>query len=297
MKLIPKNQKGKKLSVSEILSKTDVSDFKKPSSEKSDKTYLPSKTPLISLKRKELLARDKETKAKGGKGYLDYLDEQARKKQKEKEDYELAAKGQSRIGNAISDVGTGVAILGTQFRYPTETEYNMGRGSWSDRINLLSRAGTVGIINEMLPGAMQKLSSFKLPSFNKTPSVNWYDQFHKGELRNILPEGYTGARIERGVSNYEAVDDFFNTGIIRNNMSANRPLTKRSMNYGERVFYGPEGGGGLPRNQFTFIVKNSDELTKRPVTYRDVEDIIMKQPNGSYISMPDWKSKIKQQQK
>lgn len=133
---------------------------------------------------------------------------------------------------------------------------------------------------------------------NKTddviPKKQWYDNFHLGELSNELPINYKGDFIERGVTTESALNDFFNTGIIRNNKSAGLPLNKRSSNYGERVFFGPSSESSiLPRNNYTFKVRYSDELKNRPVTFNDVEDIIIKNADGTYSSMPNWKDKFK----
>jgi hypothetical protein len=126
------------------------------------------------------------------------------------------------------------------------------------------------------------------------PKKQWYDNFHLGELSNELPINYKGDFIERGVATERALNDFFNTGIIRNNKSAGLPLNKRSSNYGERVFFGPSSESSiLPRNNYTFKVRYSDELKNRPVTFNDVEDIIIKNTDGTYSSMPNWKDKFK----
>jgi hypothetical protein len=126
------------------------------------------------------------------------------------------------------------------------------------------------------------------------PKKQWYDNFHLGELSNELPINYKGDFIERGVAKESALNDFFNTGIIRNNKSAGLPLNKRSSNYGERVFFGPSSEPSiLPRNNYTFKVRYSDELKNRPVTFNDVEDIIIKNADGTYSPMPNWKDKFK----
>lgn len=125
------------------------------------------------------------------------------------------------------------------------------------------------------------------PLSNKTP---WYDDFHLGQLSNTIPE-ISGEYIHRNVGN--GLDDFFNTGILRNKKSAGLPLNKRSQNYGERVFFGDTKGGnsildnGTPR----VVVKNSAELKNRPVTFSDVEDVIVTE-NGEQISLSNWKDKL-----
>lgn len=123
-----------------------------------------------------------------------------------------------------------------------------------------------------------------------TKSPMWYDKLHLGNLKNVIPsEG--GELIERGVSSEKAIQDFFNTGIIRNNKSAGL-ATKNDERFGERVFWGSENKGNIPRNNYTIIAKNNPELLNRPATYEDVQDILIKNQEG-YSSYPNWKDNIK----
>jgi len=81
---------------------------------------------------------------------------------------ELSKKGQSDFTNAISDIATGIAIEPTQFRLPTQEEYEAGRsGDWSQRAPMLAESLGYGLFNEMtgaamqaLPGALSRASKF-----------------------------------------------------------------------------------------------------------------------------------------
>jgi hypothetical protein len=58
----------------------------------------------------------------------------------------------------LADIATGVATWGTQFRKPNQKELNAGRKGGIDRITMLAKNQTAGLVNEMLGAGMGKIA-------------------------------------------------------------------------------------------------------------------------------------------
>lgn len=67
---------------------------------------------------------------------------------------DLKLKGQTQLGNTISDSGTNMLTLATKFQTPTDNEIQQGRGNWSDRGKLIANATSNHLSNELTAGAM-----------------------------------------------------------------------------------------------------------------------------------------------
>lgn len=111
--------------------------------------------------------------------------------------------------------------------------------------------------------------------------------FTKGSLKNDIPLS-NPEFIQRGVGTQEAIDDILNTGIVRNRQSAGLPSKNR---WGEKVYWG-EKDSPLASNKFNIIAKNSNGLENRPVTAQDIQDILVRNEQGNYTSLPNWQEQI-----
>ena len=79
-----------------------------------------------------------------------------------------------RIHNFFADMATGVLTWGMQFRRPNPEEIEAGRGSWGERLSLITEAATYGMLDEMtgkvvslIPDAVQavkRAKAFPIPS-------------------------------------------------------------------------------------------------------------------------------------
>ena len=79
-----------------------------------------------------------------------------------------------RIHNFFADMATGVLTWGMQFRRPRPEEIEAGRGSWGERLPLITEAATYGMLDEMtgkvvslIPDAVQavkRAKAFPIPS-------------------------------------------------------------------------------------------------------------------------------------
>jgi hypothetical protein len=72
--------------------------------------------------------------------YRDYKIDKAEAIQKNKEERDLYLKGQDKVSNFAYDLGTNIATLGTQFRYPSQQELEAGRKGGLGRAKILSDA-------------------------------------------------------------------------------------------------------------------------------------------------------------
>lgn len=136
--------------------------------------------------------------------------------------------------------------------------------------------------------AIDELGAKYLPNAYKAISSNTAEKtFTNGGLKNVIP-GSNPEFIQRGVGTKEAIDDLLSTGVVRNRQSAGLASKNR---WGEKVYWG-EKGSALASNEYNIIAKNSKGLNKRAVTADDIVDIQVRQPDGTYKSLENWKEKI-----
>jgi hypothetical protein len=209
----------------------------------------------------------------------------------------LASIPGATIGNLL---GAGFAADALVNRLP-QIPGQLQRGEYAEAAtNALTGAldvGTAGLISPLYKGVRSTAS--ELGKFLGTeegllsnvyklnPKALKESSFHFGNLKNILPSS-NPEFIQRGLATEDAVNDLLNTGIVRNRYSAGLPSKGR---WREKVYWGEEGDP-MTYNQFIIIAKNKKGLSNRPVIADDIVDIQVRQSNGTYSSLPDWKNKI-----
>lgn len=96
----------------------------------------------------------------------------------QKQNQNLMSKGQTRVGNAITDLGTGILTWGTEFRPPTDYELERNRysadkgffGTQYDRARSIARAGSWGLADIMTGAVMSGIGKPNRFATNFVPS-------------------------------------------------------------------------------------------------------------------------------
>lgn len=93
-----------------------------------------------------------------------------------------------KIHNTLSDIATGVTVA-PQLRKPTPEEYQMGRGDWGQRAQLMAKSTTWAMVDELTGAAIPAVAQAipKVTSKLKNNPVYWDDIYSKGSQREYKP--------------------------------------------------------------------------------------------------------------
>lgn len=185
---------------------------------------------------------------------------------------QIISKGQAPYNSEISET------LGWQ---------NNDQSDYWKRLRNFTADNVADFITPMAPKGLNTETGLLKDTYKLNPFAKTEISFTNGKLTNSLPTS-NPTFIQRGVGTQEAIDDLLNTGIVRNRQSAGLPSKNR---WGEKVYWGEEGSP-LASNKFNIIAKNSKGLANRPVSAKDIKDILVKNEQGHYTSLPNWQERI-----
>jgi anti-sigma28 factor (negative regulator of flagellin synthesis) len=117
--------------------------------------------PILSIDDLEQL----QLKREGAPSYQNFKLDQYYGQDREQMDRDRMAKGQTKMGNALTDIGTGMLTWGTEMRPPSQQELERNRydanksfgQNWVSRIPSTANAASWGMVDLMTAGAMSKI--------------------------------------------------------------------------------------------------------------------------------------------
>jgi len=105
---------------------------------------------------------------------------------------------ESKIAKNLADMGTGVAVMGTQFRRPTNEEYEAGRAGGQGRTKLLANSAAWGLGNELTGGLMSSWAN-KLAMRGTSPVANELLQGSADAVKATRAAGYKQPAYETAI--------------------------------------------------------------------------------------------------